>query len=558
MSRIVPIPVLLVAMALPNPVAATPGSGSSDPVAVDDVQVRTADPNSEGAERMPGSWEDPKSVDEGRILGGEERSAGSTCPADGWCWYEGGVDAGQTYNCVNSYNESLGRSWVGWRGNLDSNPTKPQVGQVYYTKIGWGVSGWPCGSGGAYVHVELYLPVNTQLAISSQNPVQCFYESSERPRTNYTNDSICPQSPSNGQQGGLSFSPKTGDYTYPTPTGGIWEIFIPVKTTAPVTSGYSSTGACPACIGAAVWMIDGNYSPWSYPRTGVYVDGQGNMPPSVSYPVPSVTNIQYSPDETNWPGKPTTARTTAYVSTAGTSGQGWFEIGKTKDYGVTGQAANIGNGTWEYFQDWRMQAGETWHWRFCYKPTGKATICGADQTFQTAPAPDTTPPRTTFTKKPPRWTNKTTAVFEFDSNELDVQFWCDLTWFYRCASRTERLTGLAEGEHTFEVYAEDAAGNSGYDHRATWTWNIDLTKPQTTLDSGPTGKTRARKATFGFSSNEPGTFLCSLDGSRFRKCSSGKTYERLSTGKHVFKVRAKDRATNLDGTPAVREWRVIS
>lgn len=472
------------------------------------------------------------------------------------------MDAGQTYNCTiigGHYYESLGRSWVGWRGNLDSNPTKPQVGQVYYTKIGWGVSGFPCGSGGAYVHAELYLPSNTQLAISSQNPVECWYRNLQGKWNNYTNDSICPQSPSNGQKGGLSFSPKTGDGVYPTATGAMWEIFIPVKSTAPVTSGYSDTGACPACVGAAVWMIDGNFSPWSYPRTGVYVDGQGNMPPTVSYPVPSVTNMSYDPDETTWPGKPSTARTVAYVSTAGTSGQGWFEIGSSRTNLEAGPAANVANGTWQYYQDWRMSAGETWHWRFCYQPTGQAKICGAIQTFETAPPPDTTQPTASFKKKPPLWTNKTSASFEFDSNETNVRFSCNLDFggWETCESRTPTFKNLGEGEHRLSIFATDASGNWG-GNAPTWIWNVDLTKPQTTLDSGPSGRTKARKATFKFSSSEPGSFLCSLDGGKFSKCSSPKVYDGLSRGAHSFKVKAKDRAGNVDGTAAAREWRVTS
>lgn len=521
----------------------------SAPTPVGDVKIESAGSGSDDPNpitgRGGGGWDDPV-------------GPAAACASGSYCWYEGGTDAGSTFNCIGGYNESLGRSWVGWRGNLDSNPTKPQTGDVYYTKIGWGVAGFPCGSGGAYVHIELYLPANTQLAISANNPVKCIYYNLQGQAKDYTNDTICPQSPSAGQKGGLSFSPKTGDHVYPTATGAMWEILIPVKSTAPVTSGYSSTGPCPACVGAAVWMIDGNYSPWSYPRTGVYVDGPGTMPPTVSYPTPSVRNVQYSPDETNWPGQPSYAETVAHVSTAGRSGTGWFEIGPTKDYGYTSPPANIANGNWEYWQAWRMEAGQTWHWRFCFDPSDAAAICGADQTFETAPPPDNTAPQTTLTKKPPRWTNKTTANFAFESNELNVQFWCNLTWIHRCESNTQKYSDLAEGQHTFVVYAQDAAGNSGYDHRQTWTWNVDLTKPETTIGSGPPAKTKARKATFQFSSSEPGTFLCSLDGGKFSKCSSGKTYERLSRGSHTFKVKAKDRAGNLDGTPATHTWKVTA
>ena len=66
-----------------------------------------------------------------------------------------------------------------------------------------------------------------------------------------------------------------------------------------------------------------------------------------------------------------------------------------------------------------------------------------------------------------------------------------------------------------------------------------------------------RKATFRFASGEPGsTFSCKLDKQRFRPCTSPKTYRKLEPGKHVFRVKARDRAGNLDATPAVKRFRI--
>ena len=66
-----------------------------------------------------------------------------------------------------------------------------------------------------------------------------------------------------------------------------------------------------------------------------------------------------------------------------------------------------------------------------------------------------------------------------------------------------------------------------------------------------------RKATFRFNSGEPGsTFSCQLDKLKVRRCTSPKTYKKLAPGKHVFRVKARDRAGNLDKTPAVTRFRI--
>lgn len=86
---------------------------------------------------------------------------------------------------------------------------------------------------------------------------------------------------------------------------------------------------------------------------------------------------------------------------------------------------------------------------------------------------------------------------------------------------------------------------------------VDTTPPSTKIASGPKGTTHKRKATFRFTSTEPGSaFRCKLDGKPWRPCRSPKTYKGLKDGKHVFKVKATDAAGNTDPTPAKRVWRV--
>jgi hypothetical protein len=86
----------------------------------------------------------------------------------------------------------------------------------------------------------------------------------------------------------------------------------------------------------------------------------------------------------------------------------------------------------------------------------------------------------------------------------------------------------------------------------------DKTPPQTTITKGPKARTHKRTVKFTFISSEAGsTFQCKLDRRPFKACRSPKKLKGLKPGKHVFKVRAKDAAGNVDPTPAKRVWRVL-
>jgi hypothetical protein len=86
---------------------------------------------------------------------------------------------------------------------------------------------------------------------------------------------------------------------------------------------------------------------------------------------------------------------------------------------------------------------------------------------------------------------------------------------------------------------------------------VDTTPPQTTITSGPSGTISQQDASFSFSSSEAGSrFQCRLDGASFAACSSPKAYSGLGSGAHRFKVRAIDRAGNVDRTPAIRDFSV--
>jgi hypothetical protein len=84
----------------------------------------------------------------------------------------------------------------------------------------------------------------------------------------------------------------------------------------------------------------------------------------------------------------------------------------------------------------------------------------------------------------------------------------------------------------------------------------DVKAPETSLRKAQIQHAR-RRATFSFASGERGsTFLCKLDRRRFARCASPKTYKKLAPGRHVFRVKARDRAGNVDATPKVKRFRM--
>jgi hypothetical protein len=80
---------------------------------------------------------------------------------------------------------------------------------------------------------------------------------------------------------------------------------------------------------------------------------------------------------------------------------------------------------------------------------------------------------------------------------------------------------------------------------------------QTRLVGKPAKVTRDRTPTFRFRSNQRGaTFLCKVDGRRFRGCRSPLTLKRLSFGRHVFRVKARS-GGEVDPTPATYRFRIV-
>ena len=179
---------------------------------------------------------------------------------------------------------------------------------------------------------------------------------------------------------------------------------------------------------------------------------------------------------------------------------------------------------------------------------------------------DKTAPFPNITSFNPSFTNNTSATFNFSSTDSTAVFDCSLDFgsFTPCSSG-KSYSGLSDGSNTFRVRATDGVGNTSF--AASRTWTIDTVAPDTTLDPnvGPTDGaiTQDNDPVFAFSSELNATFECNLTGpdmtsNTFTACSSPKSYTNLKDGSYTFKVRAKDRATNVDDQPAQRNWTINS
>ncbi|MBL8204113.1 MAG: hypothetical protein JNM09_07780 [Blastocatellia bacterium] len=194
------------------------------------------------------------------------------------------------------------------------------------------------------------------------------------------------------------------------------------------------------------------------------------------------------------------------------------------------------------------------------RPGGAAADIGAYEVG------DTVPPDTTITGNPTNPSNSSSATFTFTGSDnvtpagsLTFQCQIDSGGFSACTS-PRTYTGLADGSHTFQVRAVDAAGNTD-PTPASYTWTVDATPPNTTITANPTNPSASANASFSFTGSDPGgsgvaSFQCQMDGGGFSSCTSPQTYVGLADGSHTFQVRAIDAAGNVDPTPASFTWTI--
>jgi hypothetical protein len=175
------------------------------------------------------------------------------------------------------------------------------------------------------------------------------------------------------------------------------------------------------------------------------------------------------------------------------------------------------------------------------------------------------PPQTIIDSGPAPVTNQTDAVFTFHSTEADSLFECRLDGgpFTSCTSPVAFTVGV--GAHLFEVRAIDPEG-IGDPTSASRAWTVDLTPPQTTISSGPTGTIAQPTATFAWTGSDDITATPGLTYA-FRLAplqaafsafggATSQTFAGLADGSYTLHVKARDAAGNEDATAATRSFTV--
>jgi hypothetical protein len=179
---------------------------------------------------------------------------------------------------------------------------------------------------------------------------------------------------------------------------------------------------------------------------------------------------------------------------------------------------------------------------------------------------DVKAPETTIDSGPPEPSGGFEAAFIYHSSEASSSFKCQLDAgaIQTCAGTGKTYFLLADGSHTFRVWAVDNAGNQD-PSPAERTFSvqgvlIDVSPPDTSVVSTPANPSPSENASFTYASTEQGsTFQCSLNSSPFASCpASGVAYSRLRNGSYRFEVRATDQAGNVDSVPASYAWTVAA
>ncbi len=235
----------------------------------------------------------------------------------------------------------------------------------------------------------------------------------------------------------------------------------------------------------------------------------------------------------------------------------------------------------------RLDSTQAADWASCTSPKSYASLADGSHKFEVraidvagntdaSPASvtwtvDTTAPDTSIGSSPPALTNSAAASFSFSGTDTGgsgvTSFQCRLdsnqeaAWASCTSPKT--YASLTDGSHKFEVRAIDVAGNIDQS-AASFSWTVDTTAPNTSVDASPPALTNTAAASFSFSGTDTGgsgvaSFQCRIDSNQeaaWASCTSPKTYASLTDGSHKFEVRAIDQAGNVDQSAASSTWTV--
>jgi hypothetical protein len=159
---------------------------------------------------------------------------------------------------------------------------------------------------------------------------------------------------------------------------------------------------------------------------------------------------------------------------------------------------------------------------------------------------DKTQPVISIDNKPALNTNQVNANFTFTADKPISSYTCQIDLLpAELCSAAKTYLNLAQGNHVLTVSGQDTLGNQS--DPVSYSWNIDTTAPDVTINTHPPTSTSSTTADFTFSSNEDPdvAYQCKLDSNPWINCSTPLQYTGLNNGNHTFQVRATDLAGNV-------------
>jgi hypothetical protein len=162
---------------------------------------------------------------------------------------------------------------------------------------------------------------------------------------------------------------------------------------------------------------------------------------------------------------PTTASLTATWHTYGVQFPLGFDYGSALESSTTPESAAAGSDSATVTQEISGLSPSTPYQFRSFATAGVPSPrlqAPTSSVFDTAEAPDTTPPQTKITKEPRAKSSKSKAKYKFKSSEPNSTFVCkfDKAKPKPCDSGKAKFKHLDDGKHKFKVIATDAAGNS--------------------------------------------------------------------------------------------------
>ncbi|HYT09545.1 MAG TPA: DNRLRE domain-containing protein, partial [Mycobacteriales bacterium] len=241
-----------------------------------------------------------------------------------------------------------------------------------------------------------------------------------------------------------------------------------------------------------------------------------------------------------WNSRP--ARTSAVLGTkAGVTSGTWVE------YDVT--SAVTGNGTYTFDLAPASDDGMTFSSR--QSATNKPQLALIVRS-------DTTAPETVVDSGPSGTVGSGSAEFGFSSSEAGSTFRCSLDGaaFGGCTS-PQAYPGLADGSHTFRVYASDPAGNADATP-AERTWTVDTVAPAAPVILSPAdGGTNSTGTVAVSGTAEPASAVAVFDGAGQKGTAAADadgswsvTLTGVANGAHSYTAKATDPAGNTSPASA--------